>query len=113
MARQGQRIIIDTVGFINKLPHEFIEAFNSTLEETVYADVLIHVVDISNPSHEKQKKVVEDLLNKLEVNSPVILVYNKVDKLKEDIEKDRDAIYISAKTGEGVDRLKSRLIKFV
>lgn len=111
---KGKEILLtDTVGFINKLPHEFIEAFNSTLEETVYADVLIHVIDISNPNYEKQKKVVEDLLRKLEVDSPIILVYNKMDKLSDNIPKDRDAIYISAKTGEGIDKLKARLMKYV
>ena len=105
-------LLTDTVGFINKLPHEFIEAFNSTLEETIYADVLIHVVDISNKDYLKQKKVVEDLLKKLNVSSPIILVYNKIDKLKEKIEKEQNAIYISALTGEGVDALKSKLLEF-
>lgn len=105
-------LLTDTVGFINKLPHEFIEAFNSTLEETIYADVLIHVVDISNKDYLKQKKVVEDLLKKLNVFSPIILVYNKIDKLKEKIEKEQNAIYISALTGEGVDALKSKLLEF-
>lgn len=106
-------LLTDTVGFINKLPHEFIEAFNSTLEETVYADVLIHVIDISNPNYLKHKKVVEDLLQKLNVNSPIILVYNKVDKLETDIERDKNAIYISAKTGEGIDKLKTELLKYI
>lgn len=113
LGKGKELLLTDTVGFINKLPHEFIEAFNSTLEETIYADVLIHVIDISNPNYLKQKKVVEDLLVKLQVNSPVILVYNKVDKLNEPIERDKSAIYISAKTGEGVDKLKNKLLNYV
>lgn len=111
-------LLTDTVGFINKLPHEFIEAFSSTLEETVYADVIIHVVDISNSDYLKQKQVVENLLKKLNVISPLILVYNKIDKLKKDngdtiIPQEEGAIYISAKTGEGIDTLKEELLKYV
>lgn len=112
--KPGKEILLtDTVGFINKLPHEFIEAFNSTLEETIYADVLIHVVDISNKNYLKQQKIVEDLLKKLKVESPVILVYNKIDKLDEEIEKESGAIYISAKTGKGIENLKNKLLQYV
>ena len=113
LGKGKELLLTDTVGFINKLPHEFIEAFNSTLEETVYADVLIHVIDISNPNYLKHKKVVEDLLRKLNVESPVILVYNKIDKVTEEIERDSNAIYMSARTGEGIDKLKNRLLKYI
>lgn len=113
LKQDKELLLTDTVGFINKLPHEFIEAFNSTLEETIYADILIHVIDISNPNYLKQKRVVEELLDKLEVNSPTIVVYNKVDKLSEKIQKDKSAIYISARTGEGIDKLKQELLKYV
>lgn len=111
---EGKELLLtDTVGFINKLPHEFIEAFNSTLEETIYSDVLIHVVDISNKDYKKQMKVVEDLLHKLNVNCPIITVYNKIDKLSEPVIRDENSFYISALTGEGIEELKKELVKYV
>ena len=112
--KSGKEVLLtDTVGFINKLPHEFIEAFNSTLEETIYADLLIHVVDCSNKNYLKHKKVVEDLLRKLNVDAPVIMVYNKIDKLKEPIAKEANSIYLSAKTGQGIETLKQKLLEYV
>ena len=78
----GQEIVIsDTVGFINKLPHDLIAAFKSTLEEVVYADLIIHVVDGSNEIYEEQIEIVEGVLKDLGVDSkPTILVINKIDK---------------------------------
>lgn len=105
-------LLIDTVGFINKLPHEFIDAFSSTLEETVYADVLVHVMDISNKDWEIQEKVVLNVLNSIGANAPVIRVFNKIDKVKS-IEKEQDAVYISAKQNIGIDTLKKKIIKTI
>jgi len=71
------------VGFIRKLPHELVEAFKSTLEEAVYADMLIHVVDASNEEAEEQVKVVNDILESLgAANKPVIMALNKMDMVK-------------------------------
>lgn len=75
-----QAVIIDTVGFIRKLPHHLIEAFKSTLEEAVYADVLVHVVDSSNPEMENQMDVVKGLVEQLGIHDkPTVTVYNKCD----------------------------------
>lgn len=107
----GQEILLtDTVGFIRKLPHHLIEAFKSTLEEAKYADVILHVVDASNPQMDEQMFTVYETLQNLEVgDKPVITVFNKQDKIEEDqIIRDFRADYtvkISAKTGEGLKEL--------
>lgn len=111
----GQQILLtDTVGFIRKLPHHLIEAFKSTLEEAKYSDVILHVVDCSNPWMEMQMYVVYDTLRQLEIQDKVIVtVFNKIDQLPEDvILRDFTSDYqvkISAKTGEGLDQLKEIL----
>jgi len=108
----------DTVGFINNLPHEFVEAFASTLEESIYADLILHVVDISNPDYLKHIKVTEDVLNKLGCNSPIIMVYNKCDKLSsEDLNelkiKHQSGVFISARSNDGVVQLKEVIEKMM
>lgn len=107
----GQEMLVtDTVGFIRKLPHHLIEAFRSTLEEAKYADLILHVVDSSNPQMDEQMYVVYETLRKLEVmNKPVITVFNKMDRrgenaLLRDFQADR-TVQISAKTGEGIPEL--------
>lgn len=107
----GQEILLtDTVGFIRKLPHHLIEAFKSTLEEAKYADLILHVVDASNPQMDEQMYVVYETLQRLGVmNKPVITAFNKLDRLGEmvqvrDFQADR-LVQISAKTGEGLDKL--------
>ena len=107
----GQEILLtDTVGFIRKLPHHLIQAFKSTLEEAKYADMILHVVDASNPQKDEQMYVVYETLRKLEVmNKPVITVFNKMDRLEEqilirDFQADK-IVQISAKTGEGLEDL--------
>ena len=103
-------LMTDTVGFINNLPHEFIEAFASTLEESVYADLILQVVDVSNPSKETHIKVTDEVLKKIGCTAPVIKVYNKCDKVnKTDIIKEDGAVYISAKTNYGIDDLKKTI----
>ena len=110
----GREILLtDTVGFINNLPHEFIEAFGSTLEESVYADLLLHVVDISNPNHKMQEEITIDLLkNKLKCPAPILTVYNKIDKL-DSYEKMDGCLYVSAKDNKGIDNLKDTLAKIL
>lgn len=105
-------LLIDTVGFINNLPHEFIEAFGSTLEECVYADLLLHVVDYSHPNYKNHTKTTLDLLKKLGATAPIITVYNKIDKFKAGfvVEDDhKDSIYISVKKQTNIENLKSSI----
>lgn len=107
----GQEILLtDTVGFIRKLPHHLIEAFRSTLEEAKYADIIIHVVDSSNPQREKQMHIVYETLQNLGVSGKkMITLFNKQDQVEEDaVGKDAKAdktLKISAKTGEGLEQL--------
>ena len=105
-------VLVDTVGFIKNLPHEFIEAFSSTLEESVYCDILLHVIDYSNPTHPEQEKVVNEVLKKLGCDSPIIKVYNKLDKVKGDeYPTGENMVCISAKKGTNIEKLKSLIIK--
>ena len=110
MPSSQEVLLTDTVGFIRKLPHHLIEAFKSTLEEAKYADIIIHVVDISNPDAEKQMHVVYDTLQGLGIDGKkIITVFNKCDKEGADLSiKDLRAdktVRISAKTGDGCDAL--------
>lgn len=102
-------ILIDTVGFIRKLPHHLVEAFKSTLEETVTADFLIHVIDASNPQYEAHIEVVDRVLTDLgAVSKPTIGVYNKSDVCTEEPifnPQYTENVLISAKNGTGIDRL--------
>ena len=111
----GQEILLtDTVGFIRKLPHHLIEAFRSTLEEAKYADIILHVVDASNPQMDEQMFTVYETLQNLGVkDKPVITVFNKQDKIQEEqIIRDFQADYtvkISARTGEGLPELEETI----
>jgi len=96
-------LLVDTVGFIRKLPHHLIEAFKSTLEEAVVADVLIHVTDVSNPEYENHMKVVENVLSDIGAKGkPVIILYNKHDLAPDVITKEK-GVFISAKTKSGTE----------
>lgn len=98
-------VFTDTVGFIRKLPHHLVEAFKSTLEESIYADLILHVVDASSPEFETHMLVVNNLLSELGAGSkPVIVALNKADKA-ENIPNIANSVVISAKTGEGVGEL--------
>ncbi len=114
---KNQILLIDTVGFINKLPHELINAFSSTLEESVFADLLLHVVDCSDKNYLKHIEVVKEVLNKIGANSEVIMVYNKVDKVQDlDAVKStaaKNSVFISAKKLINLDDLKSNIINFI
>lgn len=111
----GQEIIItDTVGFIKKLPHHLINAFRSTLEEAKYADIILHVVDISNPNADEQIATVYETLGRLGIqDKPVITAFNKTDKVDElpvikDFKAD-ETVYIAAKHETGLDKLSAAI----
>ena len=103
-----QVLLTDTVGFIRKLPHQLVEAFKATLEELEYADLLLHVIDVSNPEWQHQAEVVENLIVELGASDlPRIDVFNKCDCVEAGDLRPHgtDICAISARTGEGVDRL--------
>ena len=117
---EGEREILltDTVGFIRKLPHHLVEAFKSTLEEVKYADIIIHVVDASNPQMDVQMHVVYETLRQLGVEGkPVITLFNKQDLLPEPVRmRAAQADYtlaVSARTGQGLDELKAVLLEIL
>lgn len=111
-------LLTDTVGFIRKLPHHLVEAFNSTLEEAKYADIIIHVVDASNPQMDEQMHVVYETLRQLGAEGkPVVTLFNKQDLLENPVrQKDFRADYsipASAKTGQGLEELKKALLEII
>jgi GTP-binding protein HflX len=113
----GEAVIADTVGFIQDLPHELIEAFKSTLEETRQANVLLHVVDASDPNSRDKIEQVEEIIDQIDAAEiPRIIVMNKIDGIndfKPRIDKDNEGniyrVWLSARTGEGVDLLYEAL----
>ncbi|MDO4966051.1 MAG: GTPase HflX [Lachnospiraceae bacterium] len=118
LSNNQEILLTDTVGFISKLPHNLIDAFKSTLEEAVYADIIIHVVDASDPEYDTKMKVVYDTLRSLKVeNKPIITLFNKCDVLNhEEILVDNRAdktLRISAKTEYGLTEFKDILLDFM
>jgi GTP-binding protein HflX len=112
LAPGSEALLSDTVGFIRKLPHHLVEAFKATLEELKYADVLLHVIDSSSPERDTQIDVVRRLIADLDASeTPCIEVYNKADMCPYpgEIPWGDDIVTISAKTGEGVDRLLEKI----
>ena len=116
---QKQEILLtDTVGFIQKLPHMLVTAFRATLEDVQEADFLLHVVDCSNAEAERQIASVIEVLKELDAEAkPTLYVFNKADcledeKRKEQLLRDRDGIFISARDGRNLDGLKKRLEEF-
>jgi len=116
----GNVVISDTVGFIQDLPHQLVEAFRATLDETVHADLLLHVVDAASPVRDQQIREVEKVLEEIGAQHiPVILVMNKIDSLPEYLGRgaetrlnkagEVEAIYLSAKSGVGIDLLREVL----
>ena len=109
--KDGQTIMLtDTVGFISRLPHHLIQAFRSTLEEAKYSDIILHVVDASNPEMDRQMYAVYETLRQLEIeDKPIITVFNKIDRLEEiPVLKDLRAettVFVSAKNGTGIPLL--------
>ncbi len=114
---EGQKILLtDTVGFIRKLPHNLVDAFRSTLEETVLADFLILVLDISHSEVEEQYRVTMEVLEELGAgDKPMIVIFNKIDLIKKPFESNNiesnhpDALYISTKTEEGLGALYKKI----
>ena len=109
---QREILLSDTVGFIRKLPTNLIEAFKATLEELRYADLLLHVIDVSAPDWEEQAKVTDALIRELGASAtPVLRIYNKCDAIPAltELPHTRDGVCISARTGEGVDTLLARI----
>lgn len=116
-------LLTDTVGFIQKLPHTLVSAFQATLEETVEADLLLHVVDASDANYELQIKAVMEVLREIGAqDKPSVFVFNKVDKLPEEerdnayvsarMLQDRNGVVISAKDEEGLQRLREKIKAF-
>ncbi|MCB0362972.1 MAG: GTPase HflX, partial [Bdellovibrionales bacterium] len=107
-------VVTDTVGFIRSLPTELIEAFKATLEESVDADVLIHVVDLSSNQMQSQMTVVHNLIKEFGWNNkPIIHVFNKIDKAPFERQfqvKEHPRVMMSALTGEGIDKLRSLMV---
>ncbi len=107
--KNGQKILLtDTVGFIRKLPHTLIDAFKATLEETILADFLIHVVDVSDPEMEAQRRTTLEVLKQIDAaDKPILTVFNKADLLSNEVERmtPEQSCYLSASSGEGVARL--------
>ena len=115
---EGRRYLVtDTVGFIRKLPHQLVEAFKATLEETRLADLIIHVVDASEPEERRAGAIVavDEVLDEIGAGErPRLLVYNKIDLLPEEerarlLVGRRDVVGVSAETGEGIDQLRDRI----
>jgi GTP-binding protein HflX len=106
-------LISDTVGFIRKLPTHLVEAFKATLEELSYADMLLHVIDSSNPDWEEQAKITDRLITELGADgTPRLEVYNKCDSGNMDIlPRKENAVYVSALTGDGLEELKKRVFE--
>ena len=101
-------MLIDTVGFVRRLPHHLVEAFKSTLEEAAKADIILNVCDISSEEASLHLKVTEDLLKELGCgDTPIISVLNKCDLVETEVEEIRinSSVKISARTGEGVEDL--------
>ena len=106
-------LLIDTVGFIDKLPHEFVDSFRSTLEEAKYADILLHVVDGAAVDAKQQINVVNNVIASLGAeDKPMIMVYNKSDKITE-LPAEDGGIVISAANRIGIDRLLEKISETV
>src|SRR5690606_33786781 len=106
-------LLTDSVGFIRKLPHELVEAFKATLEEVQNADVLLHVIDASDPLWETHKRATEAVLDDLgSLSKPILEVYNKIDRLPQSefgIAQSPRRVFISALTGQYLDHLLEKL----
>lgn len=114
---KGEFILIDTVGFVSKLPHTLVNAFKATLEEVLYADLLIHVVDVSYENFDFQMQVTEKVLKEIKAwDKKKLIVFNKIDKIEYDdgiIPAGDEMLYISARTGEGMDKLIEKIKEII
>jgi GTP-binding protein HflX len=109
----GQEILLsDTVGFIRKLPHTLVAAFHATLEETLEADLILHVIDVSHPNHPALRQAVYEVLDEIGLeDTPILECYNKIDLLNQipHVSSSHGRVFTSARTGEGVSRLLERI----
>jgi GTP-binding protein HflX len=108
----GPVVLADTVGFVRHLPHQLIDAFRATLEETAQADLLLHIIDAASPDSDVHLVAVNEVLEEVGATAPVLLIYNKLDALPEQAPRiDYDAtgkpqaVWISARDGQGIDLL--------
>ncbi|MEJ5284655.1 MAG: GTPase HflX [Brevinematales bacterium] len=111
-------VITDTVGFIKDIPHELIESFKSTLMDTINANLIIELIDISDPDFENKMQIVENTLEEIGFDKDILLCFNKIDLLNGDElniikNKHPNSIYISVKTGEGLEELKNYLKEYI
>lgn len=112
-------LLSDTVGFLQRLPHHLVASFHATLEATLHADLLLHVVDAAHPDAAAQMAAVEQVLSSLSQQTATsILVFNKIDRVEDPIDlqylredHDEEAVYVSAASGEGLDRLASSVAR--
>jgi len=104
--------LCDTVGFIRKLPHTLIAAFRATLEEVLHADLLLHVLDASHPRVDQQQAAVEEVLREIGCDSPIINVYNKIDRVVDPLIIPKDALQVSALTGANLETVSFRVNQF-
>jgi len=115
LAKQQKLLLTDTVGFIQKLPHTLVSAFHATLEEVTEADLLLHVVDCSNPNYELQIAAVIDVLRELHAETkPMIYVFNKADQLEnmqscERMLRGREGVFVSAREGTNLQELLAKI----
>jgi GTP-binding protein HflX len=108
-------LISDTVGFIRKLPHQLVSAFRATLEEVVEADLILHVIDVSDPDRDEKEQVVLDVLKDIGAGEhPILTVYNKSDLLNAGTKPAAtDALLVSAVTGDGLENLLKEIVQHV
>jgi len=114
---EKQKILLsDTIGFIQDLPPSLIEAFRSTLLESIQADLLLHVVDVGDPKIEEKMEVVNEILHELEIHKKPLFVFNKIDQLQapqiealQNLYSAENVHFVSAKTGEGIEKLKEHV----
>lgn len=115
----GESVLIDTVGFIRRLPHDLVEAFRATLEETVQADLLLHVIDVSDPERNDNVLAVQEVLEEIKAHQlPILEIYNKIDlttyaepHIEYDEYKKPQRVFISAQNKQGLDLLKQAIVE--
>ena len=120
LVETGEVVLADTVGFITRLPHSLIAAFRATLEATVEADLLLHIIDVASPNRDRQINAVDQVLSEIATEPKRILhVYNKLDLIELTPAVSRDeygklhAVYVSARTGAGLDLLRDALAEIL